>query len=350
MNNTASASVRDEIRELKKRLGDDVYVVGHHYQCDEVIEHCDARGDSLELARMVSSIRARHIVFCGVYFMGESAALLANLSQRVYLPEPDAECFMAKTASAATAAVMMEKFAASGKKVIPVAYVNSTLALKNVVGRFGGTVCTSANAEKMVRWALERGDSVFFLPDRNLGRNVGRALGIAPEDTLVLDIRQNGEAVDINAAARAKLLVWPGSCAIHARFWLKHVNEARKAAPGCQIVVHPECSPEVVLASDVSGSTTSIIRCVRNAAAGDIIYIGTEAHLVWRLAAEAAQRGVTVKPLRLSACSCMAQVTPEKLRDTLRDIVEGSASPVRVAEEEAGGARLALQRMLDVCR
>ena len=345
-----SSGIHDEIAGLKKQLGDSVYIVGHHYQCDDIVAHCDARGDSLELARMVSAISARHIIFCGVYFMGESAALLAAPEQNVYLPAPDAECVMAKTAPAGVAAAVMDRLASTGRKIIPVAYVNSSLALKAVVGRFGGVVCTSANAETITRWALEQGDSVLFLPDRNLGRNVGRSLGIAPEETYLLDIRRGGQAFDLDRARRSRLLVWPGSCAIHGRFHPEQIIEARKAFPETQVVVHPECDPEVVLASDISGSTTTIIRSVHEAPSGSVLHVGTEAHLVWRLAEEGAARGVNVRPLKISACSCMAQVTPEKLCATLRAVVAGTASPVRVAEKDAGFARLALQRMLDICR
>ncbi len=310
--------------------------------------HCDRRGDSLELARMIPTIDARHIVFCGVSFMGESAAILTRPGQSVYLPDKDAECVMALTSPAALVERVYQKLTASGRRLVPLAYVNTSVAVKAVVGRHGGAVCTSANAQKMLEWALKQGDGVFFLPDKNLARNTAATLGLSPSEWHIANITRGGEALDLPAAARAQLVVWPGLCAIHARFQKRHVEAARAASPGCTVVVHPECSPEVVQASDISGSTTAIINTVQEAKPGSTVYVGTEAHLVQRLAAEAAARGVTVKPLFFSACSHMAKVTPENLCTTLAAVANGTATEVKVSQEEAEPARLALQRMLDV--
>ena len=342
-----SAATHEAICRLKERLGRSVCVVGHHYQGSEVIRHCDARGDSLELARMIADIDAEHIVFCGVSFMGESAAILTRPGQSVYLPEKDAECAMALTSPAALVDAVSSRIFALGRKLTPLAYVNTSVGVKAVVGRHGGAVCTSANAQDMLKWALEQGDGVFFLPDKNLARNTAVTLGIASEDIHILSIAGKGSALDEDAIRKARIVVWPGQCAIHARFRASHVALARKNNPGCTVVVHPECSPEVVAASDVSGSTTTIIRVVREAKPGDVICVGTESNLVWRLAEEAAARQVTVKPLAVSTCTNMARVTPENLKATLEAIAEGTAQPVRVDERDAEPARASLRRMLD---
>lgn len=344
-------AVRNAILAARKRLGNRVTLVGHHYQHESVIEHCDARGDSLELARMISGIESQDIVFCGVYFMGESAALLAKPDQRVHLPEDDAECLMALMSPAKLVENMLVRLSVSGRKIVPLAYVNSTLDVKAVVGRHGGSVCTSANARRMMEWAFSQGDAVLFLPDKNLSSNVGLDMGLSQQrDMHILDIRKRGDALDVEAANAARLIMWPGLCAIHARFKPAHVAAARAAHPGCQIVVHPECDPKVVALSDVSGSTTTIIRSVREAAPGSVVYVGTEINLVLRVAAEARQRNVTVLPLLDSSCMHMAAVTPEKLLATLLGIENGTAKPVRVTPEDAAPAKEALKTMLDVLK
>lgn len=342
--------IRHEIRELRQRLGNSVTLVGHHYQHENVIEHCDKRGDSLELARVAGNIDCPHIVFCGVYFMGESAALLAKPGQNVYLPEDDAECVMALMSPTRLVERLLERLAHSGRKVVPLTYVNSTLDVKAVVGRHNGAVCTSANADRMMKWAFDEGDAVLFLPDKNLARNTARQLGVPTSSQYILDIRKRGDAADMAAADAARLIIWPGLCAIHARFHVRHVAEARATHPGCLVVVHPECDPTVVEAADVSGSTTVIIRTVREARPGSVVFVGTEINLVQRLALEAEPRGVRVLPLLHSSCSHMAAVTPEKLLRTLRDIENGTASPVQIQPEDAEPARRALERMLAVCK
>lgn len=336
------------IDRLRDQMGADLTLVGHHYQQQNVIRHCDFRGDSLELARRVAHIDAANIVFCGVYFMGESAALLAKPGQRVFLPEENADCVMALMSPATLVDRLITRLTASGRKLIPLAYVNTSLDVKAVVGKHGGAVCTSANAEKMLRWAMEQGDGVFFLPDKNLARNTARTLGIAEDRIHLLDIRKRGEAADLAAAEKADLVVWPGLCAIHARFGVQHVAAVRAAHPGCSVVVHPECSPEVVRASDRAGSTSVIIDAVRNAPQGSTVAIGTEINLVRRLGRDNADR-VTVVPLLSSECSHMAKVTPAKLHRTLERLAKGTAEPVRIAPEVVEPARAALERMLTVC-
>lgn len=350
MSSVSPSALREAIADARRRLGDAVTIVGHHYQHESVIEHCHARGDSLELARMVEGIRSPNIVFCGVYFMGESAALLAKPQQQVFLPEDDAECVMALMSPARLVERLLQRLNDAGRRVVPLSYVNSTLDVKAVVGRHGGAVCTSANARRMMDWAFEQGDAVLFLPDKNLARNTAALLGIGPEAQHILDIRKRGEAADMAEANAAKLIMWPGLCAIHARFHVRHIEEARAAYPGCLVVVHPECDPSVVRAADVSGSTTAIIKAVREAAPGSVVCVGTEINLVRRLEAEAAERSVRVVPLLESACSHMAAVTPEKLLQTLLAIEKGTATPVGITLQDAEPARMALERMLLACK
>ena len=338
----------EAIERLRSFLGKTVTLVGHHYQQEAVVRHCDFRGDSLELARRVPHIDSRHIVFCGVYFMGESAALLARPGQQVHLPESSADCVMARMAPAKILDHVLKRLTASGRRLIPLAYVNTSLDVKGVVGRYGGAVCTSANAEQMLRWALQQGDGVLFLPDRNLARNTAATIGISEQSIHQLDIRNFGEAADIAAADRASLVLWPGLCSIHAKFNVTQIEAVRKADPACRVIVHPECSPEVVKASDAAGSTSYIIKYVESAPKGSHIYVGTEINLVQRLHQEYAGR-LNVEPLYTSSCSHMAKVTPARLHETLEQIANGTAKPVTINADVCEPARAAIERMLEVC-
>ena len=248
------------IASLKKQMGANLCIMGHHYQNDAIVQHCDITGDSLELARRVPGIEAAHIVFCGVYFMGESAALLAKPGQNVHLPSMDADCLMSRQTPAPLARKVLEQLAARGRKIIPLAYVNTDLALKAVVGEFGGAVCTSANAKVMLRWALDQGDGVLFLPDRHLGNNTAEALGISQDDRHVLRVGAAGLVQPETQALDRKLLLWPGCCAIHARFEPDDVEAIRAQHPGCRVIAHPECRQEVIEACDGAGSTSYLIK------------------------------------------------------------------------------------------
>lgn len=333
----------------RRELGSDLHILGHHYQNDAVLAHADQRGDSLELARGISGLKARFIVFCGVFFMAESAAILASDAQQVHTPRVDARCVMAEMAPARLVESVLARLRQGGRRVTPLTYVNSSAEVKALCGRFGGSVCTSANAGVMLRWALSQGEGVLFLPDKNLARNTADALGLPESRRLVLDVRQGGGMIDAAAADRADLLIWPGCCAIHQRFRLEQVREARKHHPGCTVLAHPECSPEVVRAADGAGSTTFLIKSARQAAPGATLVIGTEVNLVRRLAAEHAP-GKTVLPLFPSACSNMAKTTETSLAlllDRLRR--SPGPDPVRVSAEVARDAARALTTMLEVC-
>lgn len=350
MHDTAAA-----ITDLKSRLGSRVCIMGHHYQNDAVVRHCDITGDSLELARRVPDITADHIVFCGVFFMGESAALLAKTGQQVHLPAPDADCAMSLMSPAESARAVLRQLHDGGRRVIPVAYVNTTLALKAVVGEFGGTVCTSANARTVMRWALDQGQGVLFLPDRHLGRNVGKQLGLGPDDWHLLELGPDGlSPVEKDPAHRlwkAPLLLWPGCCPIHDHLTVEQVAAARAAHPGCLVMAHPECSPEVIDLCDGAGSTSFLIGEAARLAAekpGSTLIVGTETNLVDRLGQRHAG-SCTVLPLGPAICPDMGKVTEANLLTTLQAIEAGTAKPLVVDPALCPPARQTLTRMLDIC-
>lgn len=352
MSQHRNMSDHDVIEEIRKKRGSDLLITAHHYQSDEVIRHSDLRGDSLELARKVAENRARHIVFCGVYFMAESAALLADASQTVLMPDTDANCCMSQMTPHALLDKVLGKLQSRGGKYVPLAYVNTSAGVKAVCGKYGGAVCTSANAAKMLDWAMKQGDGVLFLPDKNLAMNTAKTLGIPESEQLVIDIRKSGEQLDLRAAGKASLLMWPGCCAIHARFNDSQIADIRRELPNAEIVVHPECAPRVVQASDAAGSTSFIIRYVEEAKPGAHIFVGTEWNLVNRLAEAHAGRGVKVEPLFSSKCSPMAKSTEAKLAALLKRIESGadlSYESVGVPASLAADARMALVRMLEVC-
>ena len=339
---------RDEIARIRNELGGQICILGHHYIAQDVIDHCDLRGDSLELARRVEAIRAPHIVFCGVRFMAESAALLARPGQKVHIAAAEADCVMSRMAPAPLLDRVLTRLGEAGGRVVPLAYVNTALSVKAVVGRFGGAVCTSANAGTMMRWALEQGGRALFLPDQQLARNTAKTLGLAETSWHTLNIRGQGANIDLGAARAARLLLWPGCCAVHARFRPEAVADARRAHPGCRIAVHPECRMETVDASDAAGSTSFLIQYAAESPAGGTLVIGTEISLVERLAREQAAR-CTVLPLARALCSHMALTTERRLLECLRNIQAGAAPAVAVPPAEAAPAREALRRMLQAC-
>lgn len=337
------------LAEVRALLGKDVVIMGHHYQGDDVMAYVDKAGDSLELARMVSTVDAKHIIFCGVHFMAESACLLARKGQNVHLPAPDAACVMSDMVPAPLLDAVLGRLKSQGRKVIPLAYVNTSLAVKAVVGRHGGAVCTSANASTMLEWALKQGDSVLFLPDKNLGNNTADALQLPESARHLLDIRKNGTLIDEKAASSATLLLWPGCCAVHACFKPQMADDYRATHAHGRVLVHPECSPAMVQAADGHGSTSYLIHEADKAPDGSHLAIGTEINLVKRLAARHGHR-LSLTPLAQSACSNMAKVTAQALFSTLHAIQSDTAPPMTVDVSLTAPARDSLERMLEQCR
>lgn len=337
----------EQITQLRSELGNNAYIVGHHYQEQGVIDHCNYTGDSLELSQHIAQTDAEHIIFCGVYFMAESAALLAQDHQKVYLPEASANCVMSLMSPAHLVEHLLKKLIASGRKITPIAYVNTELDVKAVIGKYNGALCTSSSAQKVVNWAMKQGDGVFFVPDKNLAYNTAKNIGIPTKNLHILDIRKKGEVADLKTAQQADIIVWPGLCAIHARFLMQHIHTAREEYPRARIVVHPECTPEIVKSSDASGSTSFIINYARTVPDNSHLVIGTEFNLVDRLKREQAPR-ITISPLRVSKCSHMAKGTPINLYDTLHGITTGQASPIKVDPTIKKFAKIALERMLQI--
>lgn len=338
---SAQQNITQRILEQKRRLGARLSILAHHYQADDIVAHADITGDSLELARRIDQLDAELIIFCGVYFMAESAAILRRADQQIYTPEPEATCPMADMATP-TAVERTLEILGKERTIVPLTYVNSSAAVKAVVGKAGGSVCTSANASTMLRWALERGDAVLFLPDRHLGWNTANKLGIPLEERQLIDTT----FPDTAAAAKARLLLWPGHCPVHDAYGADLVAKARKAHPGCLVAVHPESPPAVVAAADADGSTSFLIRWCEEAPEGSTLVIGTEASLVDRLAKRYAGRK-HILHLDKSWCEDMRKTTAQKLADLLENI--DTVRPENVAEEIKLPARLALERMLQAC-
>lgn len=343
-----SEAIQQQIEALRAKLGADLTIVGHHYQSDSIIKYTEITGDSLELSQKVAAISSPNIVFCGVHFMAESAALLARAGQKIFLPAADANCVMAQMVPAPLLDAVITNLIAAGHNILPIAYVNTPLAVKAVVGKHGGAVCTSANAYKVMQWALEQDKQILFLPDKNLGRNTAKALGIAPEDQQIINVRAGGSVLAAEKL-NARLLLWPGQCAIHARFKVEHISALRTAHPGIKVAVHPECAPEIVNAADAAGSTSFLIRFAAEAPRGSTIAIGTESNLVNRLIAEH-KDAKNILPLHVSYCSDMAKTTPEALLSCLQKIADGSAVPVKTNPAEDAHARTSLETMLEICR
>ncbi len=344
----------DRIAGVRSLLGDEVLVLGHHYQRDEVIRFADLTGDSYALAKGAAARgEARWIVFCGVHFMAETARILAEPRQRVLLPDREAGCSMADMAEIDEVEVAWEEMAAARDPggVIPITYVNSSAAVKAFVGERGGAVCTSSNAGAVYDWALEQGKALFFLPDQHLGRNVGSRKGIPLDGMRLWDPSRETGGLGRDEVASAAVLLWKGHCRVHTRFDGKQIEAFRRRFPGARVLVHWECPLDVVEAADGVGSTADIVREVAAAPAGSILGIGTELHLVSRLARTHPDRTILPLLAGTGVCATMNRIDPQHLLFTLDELAAGRAvHEVTVPDGVAAGARLALERMLEITR
>ncbi|MBZ5637873.1 MAG: quinolinate synthase NadA [Acidobacteriia bacterium] len=350
---TDAEAVR-RIAATRERLGRDVLILGHHYQRDEVVAFADFTGDSYGLAK-ASAARAdaRWIVFCGVHFMAETADILAAPEQRVILPDLEAGCSMADMAEIDSVEVAWEEMATAREPdgVVPVTYVNSSAAVKAFVGTRGGTVCTSSNAGAIYDWALSQGKSLFFLPDQHLGRNMGAAKGIPLDRMRLWDPTLESGGLTRGEIGEARVLLWKGHCQVHARFAVGQIEALRASHPGILVLVHWECSLDVVRAADDVGSTSDIIRRVEEAPAGSVIAIGTELHLVSRLARAHTDRRVLPLVTGTCVCATMNRIDPQHLLFVLDELAaERIINEVEVPEDIARPARVALTRMLEISR
>jgi quinolinate synthase len=346
------------IAEARAKLGSTAILLGHHYQRDEVIRFADATGDSYKLSRIAADTDAKYIVFCGVHFMAESADVLSHPGQQVILPDLNAGCSMADMAEISQVEACWESLERLNlaAETIPITYINSTAAIKAFCGEHGGLVCTSSNARAAIEWAFARAKRVLFLPDQHLGRNTGFAMGIPLDKMVVWDPwavqlgEISGGQTKQNLAA-SRILLWKGHCAVHQRFLPSHVDAVRAKYPGIQVIVHPECRFEVCQKADALGSTERLIALVENAPKGSIFAVGTEIHLVNRMARRFAEQGKKVITLDDTGCLCttMYRISPQHLAWVLENLVEGRVvNRIQVKPNVKRWAKVALDRMLEV--
>lgn len=350
-------------RVAKERLGDQLLILGHHYQQDEVIAFADLRGDSFRLASLAADSKTcRFIIFCGVHFMAETADVLTGPTVQVILPDLGAGCSMADMADLESVEVCWDDLVNCGvagteaapqsptpNSVMPVTYINSAADLKAFCGERGGIVCTSSNARAVLEWSFARRSKVLFFPDQHLGRNTARRMGVPLEEMIVWDPKRPLGGNTEEAIRRSRVILWKGHCSVHQMFKPAHVDFFRKHHPGATILVHPECSMDVVDQADLVGSTEFIIKTVQQAPGGSKWAIGTELHLVNRLKQEHPYKEIHFLSSMVCMCATMYRIDLPHLCWALENLVEGVVvNRIHVPERIAHGARLALERMLTV--
>ncbi|MBV6696158.1 quinolinate synthase NadA [Kitasatospora aureofaciens] len=357
----------ERARAAKAALGDRVFILGHHYQRDEVIEFADVTGDSFKLARDAAARpEAEYIVFCGVHFMAESADILTTEDQRVVLPDLAAGCSMADMATAEQVAECWDVLTDAGiaDVTVPVSYMNSSADIKAFTGKHGGTICTSSNAKRALEWAFEEGaarsasseggggrrvgEKVLFLPDQHLGRNTAvREMGFSLDDCVLYNPHKPNGGLTAEQLRNAKMILWRGHCSVHGRFSLDSVNDVRERIPGVTVLVHPECKHEVVTAADMVGSTEYIIKALDAAEPGSKWAIGTELNLVRRLAKAHPDKEIVFLDKTVCFCSTMNRIDLPHLVWALESLVEGRVPNVITVDPETEKyAKAALDRML----
>ena len=356
-------SIDDRIAAARAKLGSQVLILGHHYQRDEIVRFADVTGDSYKLSKVAAQTDAKYIVFCGVHFMAESADLLGHQDengitiQQVILPDLNAGCSMADMAEISQVEAAWESLEKIGltEGLVPLTYMNSTAAIKGFCGERGGLVCTSSNARAAFEWAFDQnrggGKRIFFLPDQHLGRNTGHAMGISLDRMPVWDpwVLQGGQSRLALHAGR--VILWKGHCSVHQRFLPSHVDQVCAKYPGIQVIVHPECRWDVCQKADALGSTERLIQIVEEAPAGSAFAIGTEIHLVNRLAKRFAAEGKKIITLDDSGCLCttMYRISPQHLAWALENLVEGRVvNQIQVKRTVKHWAKVALDRMLEI--
>ena len=346
------AELLERIARLRDELGERVLILGHHYQREEVIAFADITGDSLKLAQQAAQTNAPNIIFCGVHFMAETADILTGDDQHVILPDPAAGCSMADMADEEQVARCWRELAEvinPDECVTPVTYINSTAALKAFCGRHGGIVCTSSNARRIMEWAWRRREKILFFPDQHLGENTAVAMGVPDEAMILWDPFQPLGGNRPEDIRRARLILWKGFCSVHQLFRPEHAEAMRREHPGIEILAHPECSRAVCETADFVGSTEAIIRHVSEAPAGSSFAIATELNLVNRLRIQHPDKPVYFLSPTICMCSTMFRTDPQHLYAALADIRDGRpGNRVTVPESDAGPARLALDRMLEL--
>ncbi len=360
-------AIAERIAELKRQLGDDLLILGHHYQRDSIVMHADFLGDSFMLSQKAAESDAKYIVFCGVHFMAESADILTSDEQVVMLPNLRAGCSMADMATLVDVEVAWSEMLAStnlqdpidkedpastaeeGESyLVPVTYMNSSADLKDFVGRHGGIVCTSSNAEGVLQWAFDRAGpkgAVLFFPDQHLGRNTGLRMGIT-EEQMPTWTPGIGASSDLT---NARIILWHGFCSVHKRFKPSQIADFRQRHPEGVVVVHPECPKETVDVADANGSTQYIINYVNNLPHGSTVAIGTEINMVARLADDHPDKHIECLDPEICPCSTMYMIHPAYLMDLLEKLADGQIhNQISVSNEVQEGSLLALERMLSI--
>jgi len=341
----------ERAKAARAALGDRALVLGHHYQRDEVIAFADITGDSFKLAQAAAQQSdAEFIFFCGVHFMAESADILTSAKQRVILPDLAAGCSMADMATANQVNecwAQLEKLGVASRTT-PVTYMNSSAAIKSFTGEHGGTICTSSNAEKTLRWAFDKSEKVLFLPDQHLGRNTAvLSLGLSLDDCVLWNPWKPMGGLTEDEIRGAKMILWRGHCSVHGRFTKESIDELRNRVEGIQIIVHPECQHEVVTDADVVGSTEKIIQTVSNSPAGSKWAVGTELNLVSRLAAQNPDKEVVFLDKTVCYCSTMNRIDLPHLVWAMESVVAGHiVNDIKVDPRVAKYSKLALEQML----
>ena len=341
----------ERAKAARAALGDRALILGHHYQRDEVIAFADITGDSFKLAQAAAEQSdAEFIFFCGVHFMAESADILTTAKQRVILPDLAAGCSMADMATANQVNECWKQLEKIGvaSKTTPVTYMNSSAAIKSFTGEHGGTICTSSNAEKSLRWAFEKSEKVLFLPDQHLGRNTAvLSLGLSIDDCVLWNPWKPMGGLTEDEIRGAKMILWRGHCSVHGRFTKESIDELRARIDGIQIIVHPECQHEVVTAADVVGSTEKIIQTVSQSAAGSIWAVGTELNLVSRLAQQNPDKQVLFLDKTVCYCSTMNRIDLPHLVWAMESVLAGHiVNEIKVDPRVAKYSKLALEQML----
>jgi len=346
------------IAAARAKLGSSTVLLGHHYQRDEVVRFADFTGDSYKLSKIAAETDASYIIFCGVHFMAESADVLGRDGQQVILPDLNAGCSMADMAEISQVEACWESLEKLGltADMIPLTYMNSTAAIKAFCGERGGLVCTSSNARAAFEWAFARGKRILFLPDQHLGRNTGYAMGIPLNEMTVWDpwavqIGPSQGGQTRQALEDSRIILWKGHCSVHQRFLPSHVDTVRAKYPGIQVIVHPECRWEVCQKADALGSTERLIKIVEDAPEGTMFAVGTEIHLINRLAKRFADKGKKIITLDDTGCLCttMYRISPQHLAWALENLVEGRVvNRIQVRKNVKHWAKVALDRMLEI--
>ena len=354
----ADSECEARILAAKEKLGDRLVILGHHYQREEVYRFADLTGDSLKLSQLASNVDAEYIVFCGVHFMAEVADIVSKPEQVTILPDMAAGCSMADMANLADVERAWREIreALEGEAddvVTPITYINSAADLKGFCGRHGGIVCTSTNAPAILDWAFKRREKVLFFPDQHLGRNTAFKMGIPLGQMAVWDFDKPMGGLTKEEIRNAKVLLWKGFCSVHQMFSPAHIDQFKMKYPEAKIIAHPECSFEVCQKSDYVGSTEYIQNHLRNAEPGSRWLVGTELNLVNRLHNEMKPKGVNIHFMSPMVCMCstMFRIDPQHLAWTLENLVEGKVvNQIKVPDDVAQNAKLALQRMLELPR